>query len=877
MKKRMMVMSLVVLSALFLFTCTRYQFPFQNPNLPLEKRVNDLVSRLTLEEKVSQMMDVAPGIERLGIPPYNWWSEALHGVAFAGVATVFPQAIGLGATWDTDLMLKVADVISTEARAKHHESIRNKEYGRFQGLTIFSPNINIFRDPRWGRGQETYGEDPYLMARMGVQFVKGLQGDDPKYLKTIATVKHYAVHSGPEPMRHGFNAVVDKRDLYETYLPAFEAGIREGKSWSIMGAYSAYLGYPCNASPLLLQDILRDRWGFKGYVVSDCGAINDIYVNHKFVPTQEEAAAIAVKTGCDLECGDAYTALTTAVKQGLITEAEIDVSVRRLFEARFRLGMFDPPEKVKYAQIPFSENDSPAHRQLAVDAARESIVLLKNQKNTLPLSKELRSIIVMGPNADRADAMYGNYNGIPSKAVTPLQGIKSKLGQNTRILFAQGCDWVDANPVTKVIKSNYLFTPEGQHGLTVEYFNNVKLEGPPVRTQIDTTINFQLNLVAPAPGVNKEYYSIRYTGAIMAPITSEYLFTVTGDDGYRLYINNKLVIENWREQGPTPMSGKCLLKGGEKASIKVEYYNSHYGAVLELAWAPLNKDYVKEAVTMAQHADAVIFVGGISSRLEGEEMRVPFEGFQGGDRTSIDLPQVQEHLLKTLKQAGKPIVFVNMSGSAMAMNWEDENVDAIVQAWYPGEEGGTAIADVLFGDYNPAGRLPVTFYKSVNDLPPFEDYNMKGRTYRYFNGEALYPFGYGLSYTTFAYSNLQIPKSVTGGHDCQVSVDVQNTGQKAGDEVVELYLSHKNASTPVAIRALQGFKRMHLNPGEKQNIVFTLTTRQLSLINNDDKRVVEPGLLQVTVGGCQPLPKPASTSNYVTGSFEVTGAVVEVN
>ena len=699
---------LVVLLALLPLSHAQSLPPYKNPNLPLETRVNDLVSRMTLEEKVRQMQNAAPAIPRLDIPPYDWWNEALHGVARAGYATVFPQAIGLAATWDTKLMHEVADVISTEARAKHHEFVRENKYARYQGLTFWSPNINIFRDPRWGRGQETYGEDPYLTARLGVEFVKGLQGNDPRYFKVIATPKHYAVHSGPEPERHSFDAKAYERDLRETYLPAFRATIVEGKAYSVMCAYNRTNDEPCCANKKLMTDILRGEWGFNGYVVSDCGAIRDIWQGHKVVKSEAEASALAVRAGTDLTCGSEYVTLLDAVRKGLITEAEIDTSLKRLMTARFRLGMFDPPEMVPYARIPFSENDTPEHRALALQSARESIVLLKNASRTLPLPKNLKSIAVIGPNADVPEVLWGNYNGRPSRLITPLAGIKNAVSANTKVVYAPGS-------------------------------------------------------------------------------------TIAGE-------------------------------------------------------SPQAQQMIEEAVKAAREADASVLVLGLSARLEGEEMKVEIPGFRGGDRTDISLPQSQEALLKAVVATGKPVVVVLLSGSALAVNWANDHAPAILQAWYPGGEGGTAIADVLFGDYNPAGRLPVTFYKSVDQLPPFTDYSMQGRTYRYFKGEPLYPFGYGLSYTTFAYSNLRV-KSVKVGEPAKVVVDVTNAGEREGDEVVQLYLTDVAASAPVPIRTLVGFERISLQPREKRTVTFAITPRQMSLIDNNDKRVIEPGEFLISTGG----------------------------
>jgi beta-glucosidase len=843
--------------------------PYQEPDLSIEQRVNDLVSRMTLDEKISQMMNAADSIARLGIPDYNWWSEGLHGVANSGVATVFPQAIGLGATWNDSLIFQVADVISTEFRAKFNDYQKKGDHGLFKGLTVWSPNINIFRDPRWGRGQETYGEDPYLTARIGVAFVKGLQGSDPKYFKVISTPKHYAVHSGPESERHHFNAVTDYRDFAETYLPAFKACIVEGGAYSIMGAYQRYLGTPCCASDLLLKEVLRDIWHFSGYVVSDCGAITDIYANHKFVKTPEEAAALAVLAGCDLECGDTYKYLKSAVEKGLLKESDIDVAVKRLFTARFKLGLFDPADRVKYAQIPLSDNDSPEHRKLALKAAHESMVLLKNEDNFLPLKKDIKTIAVIGANADVSEVLYGNYNGISSAPVTPLQGIKNRAPKSAEILFDAGSDVVEDSPTPTYVPEDAL-SNGNKKGLKAEYFDNMELKGTPFLTRTDKEIDFDFFSNPSLPGTNTKF-SVRWSGELSAPETGIYYLGFTGDDGYRVYLDDKLLFESWKDQGPTAKKAKVELKKDTKHKLSIEYYQNLGGAVARFQWSKEDKNYIKSIVNMAKQADVVVYVGGITASLEGEEMPIDIEGFKGGDRTSLDLPAVQEKILKAIKTAGKPVVLVLMNGSALSVNWADENVNAILEAWYPGEEGGNAIADVLFGFYNPAGRLPVTFYKSVNDLPPFEDYNMKGRTYRYFSGAPLYAFGYGLSYTTFNYSNLVAPKSVKTDENFTVHVDVKNTGKMDGDEVVEMYVTLLDARVPVPLHALKGFKRVHLKAGEKKTVEFMLQPEHLSLINDSNKRVTEPGKVRLFVGGCQPTPKALAAGKVLTTDIESKG------
>jgi beta-glucosidase len=707
-----------------------------------EERVNDLVSRMTLEEKISQMINTAVGIPRLKIPKYNWWNECLHGVLTGDYATVFPQAIGLAATWNVDLIYNVATAISDEARAKHHEYVRNKKRGLFQGLTFWSPNVNLFRDPRWGRGQETYGEDPYLSSRMGVNFVKGLQGNDPKYLKVVATPKHYVVHSGPEGIRHQFNAVAASKQLYETYLPAFEACIREGKAYSVMCAYNRTNEDPCCSSEFLLQKILRDDWGFEGYVVSDCGAIGDIYRGHKMVETAAEAAAMAINAGCDLFCQVMFANIRNkkrfwqwmivAVAQNLLLEDTIDKSVKRLFMARFKLGMFDPLEVVQYQQIPFEANDSEDHRKLALEAARESIVLLKNENNILPLSKNIKSIAIIGPFAEDLEVLKGNYSGNPSRYTTFLKGIKQKVSASTQIHYVKGCGIVDKS-----------------------------------------------------------------------------------------------------------------------------------------------KEEFKKVIDVTNNSDLVIMVMGISHLYEGEEGNAKLSE-ANGDRINIGLPGIQEDLLKAVHKTGKPIVLILTSGSSLSINFAHENIPAIIQAWYPGEEGGAATADVIFGDYNPAGRLPVTFYKSVKDLPPFEDYSMEGRTYRYFKGEPLYPFGYGLSYTKFNYSNLEIsPKKVNIGENLKISVEIENIGQFKGDEIVQLYLNKKSSELDLPIRELQGFKRVSLEKSEKITVSFTLTLRNLYKVNNEGKRIIEPGKVKVSIGGCQP-GYSENGLNLIEGDFEIFGKKLEI-
>ena len=845
---------------------------YKNTDLTVEERVDDLISRMTLEEKVSQLVHPAAAIERLDVQKYNWWNECLHGVARAGHATVFPQAIGLAATWDTDMMFRLADVISTEARAKHHEFARNGEFDIYKGLTFWSPNINIFRDPRWGRGQETYGEDPYLTARMGVQFVKGLQGDDPTYLKVVATPKHYAVHSGPEPDRHTFDAVTDKRDLYETYLPAFEATVKEGKAYSVMCAYNRYLGEACCGHSTLLKKILRDDWKFEGYVVSDCGAIRDIYAHHKIVKTEPEAAALGVKSGTDLNCGNAYESLVEAVDLGLLSEADIDIVITRLFKARFKLGMFDPPEMVPYAQIPFSKNDTPEHREVSLEAARKSIVLLKNENNLLPLKKDVKKIAVFGPTADSYDIIVGNYHGTPSKFVTPLQGIINKVSKSTEVVYEQACNLVEDGPIYKTVPAEFL-SYNGQPGLFAEYYDNIDLEGEPVVTRIDEKIDSPWISGEKIPEFDVYDFSIRWTGTLTPPETGDYTLALNGDDGFRLFVDDELVIEDWTVHAPVIRSKKIHLEAGREYAIKVEYFQGRGGAEVAFQWGRPFQDNVERLMALAKSSDVAIFVGGITARLEGEEMKVSYPGFVAGDRSRIDLPETQVDMLKELNRSGTPVVLVLTSGSALAVNWAAENIPAIVHVWYPGQEGGTALADILFGDYNPAGRLPVTFYKSVEQLPPFEDYNMAGKTYRYFDGKPLYPFGYGLSYSKFEYSDLEAPRRLKAGKELKVAVEVKNVSDVDGDEVVQLYVKDMDASAPVPIRSLAGFKRLHLKAGESKKVEFTISPRQLSLIDEQARRIIEPGKFEISVGGVLPGFESESTE-YIQKQVNVKGKIV---
>ena len=837
-------------------------FPFLNTNLSIEKRADDLVSRLTLEEKIDQMMNAAPAVKRLGIPEYNWWNECLHGVARAGLATVFPQAIGLGATWDEALMLQISTAISDEARAKYRNfSSEGKRY-IYQGLTFWSPNINIFRDPRWGRGQETYGEDPYLTGRLAVQFIKGLQGDDPKYFKTIATVKHFAVHSGPEKERHYFDAMTSERDFRETYLPQFEMGIKEGKAYSVMCAYNRYEGEACCGSKRLLTDILRNEWNFKGYVVSDCGAIGDIYQHHKIVQTPAEAAALAVKSGCDLECSTTYEHLNEAVKEKLITEAEIDTAVKRLFIARMKLGMFDPPGMVKYTKIPYSVVDSKEHHELALKAAQESIVLLKNENNILPLNKDIGTVAVIGPNSDEWMMLLGNYNGIPSDPITPLRGIKEKLSGHAKVVHAEGSELAEGVPKFEVVPAEAFSYGNNEKGLIVDYYNSSDLSGPVLFSSIDKTLNSNWGDGAPRKDMDDDNFGVVWSGQIQPPKSGYYQLGIITTCNVNLYLNDSLIANtsyHFRDEYNDPRLRKSppvQLEAGKKYKIKVAAKETYGDAQVQLVWAvPKDnpkEELKKEALEVAEQADVVILCMGLSARLEGEEMDIDIKGFDHGDRTNLDLPDVQEDLIRKISALGKPVILVLLNGGALAVNWEEKNIPAIVEAWYPGQAAGTAIADVLFGDYNPGGRLPVTFYKSVKDLPSFEQYNMTNQTYRYFKGEPLYPFGYGLSYTTFKYDKLKLNDTYKIGDSVRVSVEVKNTGKVAGDEVVQVYISDLDAPVPAPIRALKGFRRIHLEPGEIKTMEFTISPEAFSIINESNERIIVPGKFELSVGGGQP-------------------------
>ena len=843
--------------------------PYLDPSLPVEQRVEDLVSRMTREEKASQMQDVARAIPRLGIPAYNWWNEGLHGVARSGMATVFPQAIGLAATWDTDLVYRVADVISTEARAKYNDAIQHGNTGRYYGLTFWSPNINIFRDPRWGRGQETYGEDPFLTSRIGVAFVTGLQGDDPRYLKTVSTPKHFAVHSGPETLRHRSDVPVSPHDFADTYAPAFRATINEGRADSVMCAYNSVRGEPACANHFLF-DTLRNKWGFKGYVVSDCWAIHDIHQGHGFVLTLEQAAALAVKAGTDLSCGPEYAALPFAVENRLLTAADVDLAVKRLFEARFRLGMFDPPESVPWSKLTLVDNDTPAHRQLALEAARKSIVLLKNERNTLPLKPSVKSIAVVGPSADSLPVLLGNYNGTPSAYTTIFDGIRKRF-HNAKIATAIGAPLTETSGV--LLAGTFLRTggANSGSGLNAEYFANTNLSGDAALKRVDPIVSFEWNNASPGPGVPARNYSVRWSGELVPPVDGDYRLGVDTDGGSRIFLDGKKIVDDWNPHGERTMTTLVHLQAGHAYPIRMEYFHHSWESTARLLWLPPN--LTEEAVDTARKSDVIVAVVGINAQLEGEESENSDPGFFGGDRLDLDLPHPQQQLLESLAATGKPLIVVLTSGSALAVNWAQEHAAAILEGWYPGEEGGTAVADVLSGDYNPAGRLPVTFYKSVAQLPPFGSYSMNGRTYRYFTEQPLYPFGYGLSFSSFNYSDAKItPDQVAAGTAVTASVRVSNASSMPGDEVVELYLSHPGVGG-APIRALAGFQRIHLAASASHTVTFTLHDRELSLVDENGVRRVVPGPVDVWVGGGQPVTSPGQPSTKgVSAKFTITSA-----
>jgi beta-glucosidase len=850
------------------------KLPYMNPSLSPEQRAADLVHRLTLEEKASQLTNESRAIPRLGIPSYNWWSEALHGVASDGT-TEYPEPIGLAATFDVPGIHEMATAIGIEGRVVNAKSVHNGNSGIFHGLDFWSPNVNIFRDPRWGRGQETYGEDPFLSARMAVAFVTGMQGDDPKYYRVISTPKHYAVHSGPEPTRHFADVDVSKHDILDTYEPAFRAAVVEGHAGSVMCAYNAINGQPACANEFLLQDQLRGKWGFQGYVVSDCGAVRDIFSGHHYRTTQPQASAISLERGMDNECygtqfpnDSDYRPYIEAVQQGYLSEGAIDTALVRLYTARFKLGLFDPPEMVPYTKIDPKELDSAEHRALALKLANECMVLMKND-GTLPLKNSIKSIAIVGPLADQTAVLLGNYNGTPTHTVSMLEGMKAEF-PDAKISYAPGTQFLSdqgGNPVP----ASMLTTPEGKPGLKAEYSSGMRF-GPsapqptPLTTRIEPSVDLNEGSL-PEQAKGKPAIAVQWTGFLSPARTGDYLVGIKANGFARLTLEEKQVAAVF---GNSSRLGRVHLEKGHPLKLELMYGHFRGGpAEAQLVWAPYSDKPDPAAIAAAKNADVVIAVVGITSRLEGEEMPVNEPGFLGGDRTSIDLPEPEEELVEAVTATGKPLVVVLMNGSALAVNWPSEHANAILEAWYSGEEGGAAIAETLSGKNNPAGRLPVTFYKDINQLPNFESYSMENRTYRYFQGKPLYPFGYGLSYTTFSYSDLTLLQTdVKAGDPVAADVTVTNTGKVAGDEVVQLYLKFPPVNGAPRI-ALRGFQRIHLDPGTIQKVHFELKDRDLSMVTENGDPIIAGGDYTISIGGGQ----PDSGAPGVTGNFRVEGQI----
>ena len=802
-------------------SATAQLLPYCNPDLSAGERARDLLSRLTLEEKARLMLDESPAIPRLGIKKFFWWSEALHGAANMGGVTVFPEPVGMAASFNDGLLRRVFDAASDEMRAQYNRRMLNGgEDEKFHSLSVWTPNVNIFRDPRWGRGQETYGEDPYLTSVMGTAVVRGLQGPETaKYRKLWACAKHYAVHSGPEYTRHTANvADVSPRDLWETYLPAFKTLVTEAKVREVMCAYQRLDDDPCCSNNRLLQQILRDEWGFNYLVVSDCGAVTDIYANHKTSSDAVHAAAKAAVAGTDVECGFgyAYKTIPEAVRRGLITEAEVDKHVLRLLEGRFDLGEMDDPKLVEWSKIPASVMDSKAHRQLALDMARQSLVLLLNKGGVLPLKAGGDPIAVIGPNADDGPMMWGNYNGTPNRTVTILNGIKAR---HTRVTYLKGCDLTDTKTVNSLLPQCAI---DGRKGLRGTFWNNTGMQGRPVATQFYTapvavTTAGMHNF---APGVNVEDFSAKYETVYTPKTSGEVVVNVEGCGDFSLYVNGKEQVKHhtWRT---TPTRTPLQVKAGEEYRIEVRFaFVKTWGANLKINIGTEHPIDYQAIIRKLQGIRKVVFVGGISAALEGEEMPVDIDGFKGGDRTNIELPKVQRDFLRALHEAGKTVVFVNCSGSAIALEPEMETCDAILQAWYAGQEGGTAVSDVLFGTVNPSGKLPVTFYKRTDQLPDYEDYSMRGRTYRYFS-DPLFAFGYGLSYTTFRFGRARA-EAAEGGY--RLSVPLTNTGTRPGEEVVQVYI-RRVADANGPLKSLRAFRRVALKAGESTTVEIPLSRK----------------------------------------------------
>jgi beta-glucosidase len=850
-----------------------------NPKLPAKERAEDLVSRMTLQEEASQLVNQARAIPRLHVPAYDWWSEALHGVAVNGT-TEFPEPIGLGATFDVPAIHEMATDIGIEGRVVHEESLHDGGSVIFHGLDFWAPNVNIFRDPRWGRGQETYGEDPFLTAQMGVAYVTGMQGDNPKYPRVIATPKHFDVHSGPEPTRHFADVDVSKHDMMDTYLPAFRAAIVRGHAGSVMCAYNAINGQPACANEFLLQKELRGAWGFNGYVVSDCGAVLDIFTGHHYRPTQAQSSAISLERGMDNECVDFmakatddhdYKPFIEAVQQGYLSQSAVDEALVRLFTARFRLGMFDPPGTDPYSNVDKSQLNSPEHRALALKLGDESMVLLRND-GVLPLKPTIQRIAVVGPLADQTRVLLGNYTGTPTHTVSLLEGLKAAF-PNAQITYVPGTQFLrnDGKPVP----DSLLTTPDGKPGLEAEYSAGNRDMGAaqkakPLATRVETGVDLS-SASMPAQIRGGQGVSVRWTGYLNPPETGDYRIGLRARGFGDVNIDGENLVRVFSNDQATENLGMIHLEQGVKVAITVTYgtMNGQQPSA-ELMWQKVNNAPSPAAIEAAKNADVVIAAVGLTSQLEGEEMPVHEPGFLGGDRTSINLPEPEEALLHAMAATGKPLVVVLMNGSALAVNWANEHANAILEAWYSGEEGGAAIADTLSGKNDPGGRLPVTFYKSLNQLPNFEDYSMKDRTYRYFTGKPLYPFGYGLSYTKFSYSNLTLAQpAIAAGEPLQAEVTVTNTGHVAGDEVVQLYLNFPDVAGAPRV-ALRGFRRVHLEPGASEKVSFELQRRDLSMVTEAGNPIVAPGDYTISVGGGQ----PNTGAPFVSGHFHINGQVM---
>jgi beta-glucosidase len=832
---------------------------FRDADAPVEERVADLIGQLTVDEKIGQLMMATPAIPRLGIHAYHWWNEALHGVARNGVATVFPQAIALAATWDPALHGHVAEAISTEARAKNNETARKSggDTGIYQGLTIWSPNINIFRDPRWGRGQETYGEDPFLTGRLAVAFVRGLQGDDPHYLKTVATLKHYAVHSGPEEFRHKFDAQIGDRDLRETYLVAFETGIREGGAQSLMSAYNAVNGIPAPANKLLLTDILRGEWGFKGAVVGDVDTVGDIYGknSHAYAKDAAEASALALKAGNDLCSGRTYQALGEALKRGLVVEADLDNALRRLFRLRFKLGQFDPPGRVPYTAIPITANDSPGHEALAFQASQESLVLLKNN-GTLPWDiKTVKALAVLGPTAEDGSALVGNYNGTARKPVTILKGLRSKLEPlGVKVVYDAAVPLVTGfRESGQPFPEGVLFTDASKTtpGLKGELFENEKFQGAPKATRNDSQIDLSWNPAQPAPGIPLREAHLRWSGVLVPMATGDYALSIRFAGAAMLYVDDAAIAGEPKPGEPGAVrtcSGGAHLEAGRAYHVRIEFHQGANDPTAQIQFGWRAPGGMETSLAAARAADHILLALGITPGLEGEEMRITADGFSHGDRTSILLPKIQRELIDRVAALGKPFTVVLTNGSALS--FDVSKPDAILEAWYYGERGGDAVAGALFGETNPGGRLPVTFYQSDSDLPEFTDYSMTNRTYRYFKGKPLFAFGHGLSYTTFDYDKLELSAAgAKPGDIITARVTVKNTGARAGDEVVQIYAHAVKPPVPMPLQQLAGFQRVPLQPGETKVVEIPVRTEILRRWDEkQNKYVVDAGEYELRAG-----------------------------